>query len=184
MHGSPCIEHTPWREMKAFWCTAARGFGRTWLTPCTQRPHGLVWPLKVVTQNQDSELLLVLLPPEVKCSGALNITCKPRKSIWVILLRSLCNIATAFIASAMHIYIASARTLADRLRWRTPRHKLPRAHAHKHTHTITYKKSIECLSPCQGFFFFPESKIIQFPFFYFLTIHLSVLPFACMKFIF
>lgn len=167
MHGSPCIEHTPWREMKAFWCTAACHFGRTRLTPCTQRPHGSAWPLKVVTQNQDSEFLLVRLPPGVKCSGALNITCKSRKSIWVILRRSLCNIAPAFIASAVHIYIASARARADRLRWRTARRTNCLTHTHTNTHTQSHIRNLLSVFPLAKDFFFPESKIIQFPFFLF-----------------
>ena len=60
MHGFPCVEHTPWRrKIKAFWCTAAH---RTRDISSLQK--ALVWLaslLKVVTQNQDSNGVCVLL---------------------------------------------------------------------------------------------------------------------------
>lgn len=148
-HGFPCIEHTPWRKMKAFWCTAAHTVGHGRLS--VQNAH-MAGPTLKSSDTKSRFRIAPCASPEVKCSGALNITFKPRKSIWVILLESLCNIRPAFIASIMRIYIASTQTCTDSCVYtRYSTNCLTRAHAH--THTITYKKSIECLSPCQGFFF-------------------------------
>lgn len=92
-----------------------------------------------------------LCSSDVKCSGALNIReqplCEPYKSTWLILLKTLCNIPSAFIASVMDIYILSTQTCRD-------------SSAYTHTHTRTLR-SVFLLAKD----FFPESKIIQFLFF-------------------